>query len=87
MPEHQRNHPHHHSAAERAGHEDAPIEPYPYVYSKDLLDPRRFLRPGEPYGPASVRGPSSWVLWLLGAILALIIGAGLLSIILGSLVR
>lgn len=83
MPQHQHNHPHHHSAEVRASHEDIPAEPYPYIYSKDRLDERRFLSPGEPPGFAYSRGPSSWVLWVLGIVLALIIGAGLISLILG----
>lgn len=87
MPEHQHNHPHHHSALERAGHEDVPAEPYPYIYSKDAMDERRFLQPGGRPGYAYARGPSSWVLWILGGILALIIGAGLISVIVGGLMR
>ena len=90
MPEHPRNHPHHHSARVRAEHTGGtgePTEPYPYIYSKDPMDPRRFLQPGETYGPATARGPSTWVIWVLGIVLALIIGAGLISAIIQAMAR
>jgi hypothetical protein len=68
MP-HQHPHPHHH------GHHDdregaatlASEESYPYVYSKDPYDPRRFMRPGDVYGPALRRLPRSDVVasWLV----------------------
>ncbi|HLZ24326.1 MAG TPA: hypothetical protein VKQ30_19605 [Ktedonobacterales bacterium] len=87
MPEHPRNHPHHHSAVERTEHEGAAPEPYPFIYSKDPLDERRFLRPGEGYGPAFAHGPSSGVLWILGIILAVIIGGGLISILVQAVMK
>lgn len=87
MPEHQHNHPHHHNSIERAGNEGAPSEPYPFIYSKDPMDERRYLRPGQAYGPAYARGPSSWVLWILGIIVAAVIGAGLISIIVQAIAK
>ena len=87
MPEHQHNHPHHHSAVERARNESASSEPYPFIYSKDPMDERRYLRPGQAYGPAYARGPSSWVLWILGIIVAAVIGAGLISIIVQAIAK
>lgn len=89
MPEHQHNHPHHHSAVERTGHaaHEGEVEPYPYIYSKDPMDERRFLRPGEAYGPAYARGPSTWVLWVLGIVVAVIIGGGLIAAIVQAVTR
>jgi hypothetical protein len=90
MSEHQHNHPHHHSAAERGehtGHDGGFSEPYPFIYSKDSMDERRYLRPGEAYGPASARGPSNAVVWILGIIVALLIGAGLISILVQAVAR
>lgn len=82
MPEHPRNHPHHHSAVQRAEHvgrDGGEVEPYPFIYSKDPMDERRFLHPGEPYGPAFTHGPPTWVLWVLGVVVAVVIGGGLIA--------
>jgi hypothetical protein len=68
MP-HQHSHPHHNGRDD--GREGAGTlaseERYPYVYSKDPYDPRRFMSSGDVYGPALHRLPRSAVVasWLV----------------------
>lgn len=72
------------------GHEredPGPSEPYPFVYSRDPWDERRFAGPG--YWPAGTR-PSRFgrvVSWALGILILAIIVAGLISIVAGGLGR
>lgn len=72
---------------ERGRGEPIPSEPYPFVYSRDPWDERRFAGPG--YWPTSLR-PSRFgriLSWTLGIVILAIIVAGLISVIAGGLGR
>lgn len=78
----------HQGTATRYEHE-GPMssEPYPFIYSRDPWDERRFAGPG--YSPASTR-PSRFgrvVSWALGILILAIIVAGLISVVAGGLGR
>jgi hypothetical protein len=57
-------------------------EPYPYVFSSDVFDQRRFGVPGQPYGPAS-NLPSRAATWFAIVVIVLVLGLGLLTVIQG----
>ena len=67
---------HHHSPTE-----PAPSDPYPFVYSKDPFDSRRFAAPGAPYGPASNRVSRAASIFSIVLICA-VLGLGLLALVL-----
>lgn len=60
--------------------DSAPAEPYPFIFSFDPLEERRFAAPGQPYGPARNRLPRAAALaaWV---IVILLVGGGLISLI------
>ena len=57
-------------------------DPYPYVFSSDVFDRRRFGVPGRPYGPAGNRLPRA-ATWFAIVVIALVVALGLLTLIQG----
>jgi hypothetical protein len=76
--------PHHHRqhTRPRDGNRVYPREPYPFIYSKDPFDSRRFARPWAPYQPA-YNAPSRAATAFSLAVLAGVGALALISIILG----
>lgn len=88
----QRNHPHHHAAAERAQRRaveaGGPQIPHTnFIYSRDPWDPRRFA-PGwvrrTPWEVIHLRSPRARAIAMLGVVL-LLIGAILALVVLAHL--
>lgn len=63
-----------------------PLEPYPIIFTRDATDPRYFARPGASYRPWRSRLPRSWA-WVAYAVIVVVLGSGLLSIVLSVLGR
>ena len=57
-------------------------DPYPYVFSSDVFDRRRFGVPGRPYSPAGNRLPRA-ATWFAIGVIALFVALGLLTLIQG----
>ncbi|HEY7781511.1 MAG TPA: hypothetical protein VIC85_14980 [Ktedonobacterales bacterium] len=63
-----------------AGHEEpVPIVP-PIIYTRDGLDPRLFLKPGEVYAPWRANVPRAWVIASYAIIIG-VLGLCVLSVI------
>lgn len=88
MP-HPERHPHDQHPRAHARHGDEqPLrsDPYPFVYSKDPWDQRRFGVPGMA-APSSGKRLPNMAVWFSWAILVLLIGGGLLSLVLRAVGR
>ncbi|HEV2460510.1 MAG TPA: hypothetical protein VGS80_19320 [Ktedonobacterales bacterium] len=55
-------------------------DPYPYVFSSDVFDRRRFGVPGRPYGPAGNRLPRAATRFAI-VVIALFVALSLLTLI------
>src|SRR5207248_10098273 len=83
---HPASHPHdqHPQGHEHAKHGDErPVQgdPYPFIYSKDPWDRRRFGPPGAA-APSSGRRLPNAAVWFSWVIIVLVLGGGLLSVVL-----
>ena len=88
MP-HPESHPHDqhpHAHAKHGDEQPLRADPYPFVYSKDAWDRRRFGLPGAA-APSSGRRLPDAAVWFSWAIVVLLIGGGLLSLVLRAVGR
>jgi hypothetical protein len=85
-PHDQHPHAHPHAQAQHGDEQPLRADPYPFVYSKDPWDRRRFDLPGTAAPSSGKRLPNA-VVWFSWAIVVLLIGGGLLSLVLRAVGR